>query len=185
MFYLSSIRLSYAINWLYQGKIIAYPTEAVYGLGCDPLNEQAVTQLLLLKHRPMAKGLILIAANLQQVLPFIQVNQTIIDRVKLTWPGPITWVVPAQSWVPYWLTGQHDTLAVRVSAHPLVYSLCNAFGGPLISTSANPTGKPSPLNAIAVKKYFPQLRVHLFKGDTGALKQTSAIIDAVTGKVLR
>ena len=118
MSYLSSLKLNFAADCIFQGGIIAYPTEAVYGLGCDPLDQQAVLRLLALKQRPIAKGLILVASQMQQIEPFIQVDSNTLCKIKKTWPGPVTWVIPAQSWVPEWLTGKHQSIAVRISAHP-------------------------------------------------------------------
>nr|MDQ2696242.1 Sua5/YciO/YrdC/YwlC family protein [Pseudomonadota bacterium] len=125
-------RLRQAARILRQGGVIAYPTEAVYGLGCDPRNRRAVQRLLEIKRRPPAKGLILIAADLAQLEPFIDPLPP--DRRRLldaAWPGPVTWLVPARR-APVWLRGNHPTLAVRVTAHPLAAALCRAFGGAVV-----------------------------------------------------
>jgi L-threonylcarbamoyladenylate synthase len=182
--YISPFRIRIAAEQLRRGAILAYPTEAVYGLGCDPLNEDAVLRLLRLKQRPMSKGLILAAANLQQLAPFLRLNAGIIERCSATGPGPVTWVVPTQDWVPEWLTGEHRSLAVRVSAHPCIQQLCMRFGGPVVSTSANPGGKVPALNAQQVRNYFPR-EVSIFTGDTGGLQNTTPIYDAVSGRSLR
>ncbi len=138
MTYVSQFSIHRATRLLVQGQGIAYPTEAIYGLGCDPLNEYAVSDLLALKQRPVDKGLILIAASIQQLAPFLITSHSgILDKALATWPGPTTWIFPAQNWVPKWLTGHHSSLAVRVSKHPTVIALCKGFGGPIISTSAN------------------------------------------------
>ncbi|NOR70927.1 MAG: tRNA threonylcarbamoyladenosine biosynthesis protein RimN, partial [Methylomarinum sp.] len=115
----SSIKIRLAAQKIQAGEVIAYPTEAVYGLGCDPLNEEAVLNLLALKKRSIDKGLILIASSLTQLEPYLQLNDEIRSKVQATWPGPVTWIIPAQTWVPQWLTGQHSSLAVRVTAHPI------------------------------------------------------------------
>ena len=110
-----------------QGQLIAYPTEAVYGLGCDPDNESAVNNLLDLKKRPVEKGLILVAANYSQVVKYVADNHIPIERradVFSCWPGPITWLLPASASTPAWLTGGNDLIAVRISAHPVVRKLC-------------------------------------------------------------
>ena len=107
--------LRQAARALRHGGIIAYPTEAVYGLGCDPLNAAAVLRLLTLKNRPMDKGLILIASDFQQLIPFVRTpDADIMRRINATWPGPVTWLLPAKAETPAWLCGAHDTLAVRV-----------------------------------------------------------------------
>jgi L-threonylcarbamoyladenylate synthase len=182
--YISPFRIRIAVRQLQRGTVLAYPTEAVYGLGCDPLNKNAVLRLLRLKRRPMTKGLILAAADLQQLAPFLRLDAGIIERCSATWPGPVTWVIPTQEWVPEWLTGEHRSLAVRVSAHPCVRQLCERFGGPLVSTSANPGGKAPALNALQARNYFPR-EVSIFTGDTGGLQNTTPIYDAVSGQSLR
>ena len=100
------------------GGIVAYPTEAVWGLGCDPFDEGAVHRLLAIKQRPVEKGLILIAATLEQLKPLIDVAAVPTDRlanVLSSWPGPYTWVMPATAQAPRWITGQHRGIAVRVA----------------------------------------------------------------------
>ena len=173
------------MQYLRQGEIIAYPTEAVYGLGCDPLNPRAVEELLRLKQRPVEKGLILIASDIRQLEPYLVLSSTIRNRVTSTWPGPVTWVIPTRLWVPKWLSGNHQTLAVRVTAHPLVRMLCEQFDSPLVSTSANLTGKQPANNALKVRKDFSLLGVQLLTGHLGDQTQTSSIFDAVSGQRLR
>src|SRR5690606_23054211 len=116
------------------------PTEAVWGLGCDPANEAAVRRLLAIKRRDPGKGLILVAADRGQLQPWVDfagLPRARLEAVLASWPGPHTWILPAGAAAPRWITGDHDGLAVRVSAHPQVVALCRAFGGPLVSTSAN------------------------------------------------
>lgn len=176
---ISNFKLRQATRHLHHGGLLAYPTEAVYGLGCNPFDESAVLHLLNIKQRPIVKGLILIASNLQQLAPYINTDRAILDRITPTWPGPVTWVVPAQPHVPVWLTGNHQTLAVRVTAHPLAKTLCDAFGGPLVSTSANPTGKPAAQTPDKVLKYFPFVELLIIKGETGQLKSATPIYNAL------
>jgi len=132
-----------AARMLTAGGVIAYPTEAVYGLGCDPLDAQAVTRLLAIKRRPVEKGLILIASRFDQLGPYVQpLTAAIRQRLDESWPGPNTWLLPADPATPRWIRGDHRTIAVRVTAHPLAAALCEAFGGAIVSTSANPAGRP-------------------------------------------
>jgi L-threonylcarbamoyladenylate synthase len=127
-----------AISTIRSGGIIAYPTESVYGLGCDPFNREAVVKILQLKGRLQEKGLIIIASHVQQILPLIQpINPNDLARALKTWPGHQTWVFPKSSLVPSWISGKFDTIAVRVSAHPVVKALCDNLNIPLVSTSAN------------------------------------------------
>ncbi len=182
---LSSFKVHIASHALQQGRIIAYPTESVYGLGCDPYNETAALQLLALKQRPIHKGLILIAADFSQLSPFIAPNEAMLNRILPTWPAPITWVVPAQPWVPTYIKGQHNSIAIRVSAHPLVQQLCNQFGGAIISTSANISQQKPARSALAVRQHFSVKDVFVLSGQTSQLLQPTAIYDAESGQCLR
>lgn len=180
-----AFKINIARRYLQAGEVIAYPTEAVYGLGCDPLNETAVMKLLALKHRPVEKGLILIAANLGQLEPYIELNPVLYERFQQAGDDPVTWVVPVKAWVPFWLTGEHASLAVRVTRHPVARRLCEVFGGPLVSTSANPAGKPSVKDIKKLRKYFTGPEFYIVPGALGGLAKETAIIDAVTGERLR
>lgn len=183
--YHSRFKINNAVRHLKAGAVIAYPTEAVYGLGCDPLNEDAVMNLLEIKQRPMEKGLILIASSLEQLRPYLVLDQAITERITPTWPGPVTWVIPAQPWVPKWLTGTHNSLAVRVTDHPIARDLCAQFGSPLVSTSANPTTRPAIKESRKLLKSFSDDDIFIVHGKVGELGQETAIYDAVSGKRLR
>lgn len=173
---------------LRRGGIVAYPTEAVWGLGCDPRNEAAVFRLLALKQRAVDKGLILIAASLLQLDGLIDwpaLPNPSRDAVLATWPGPHTWVVPATAKVPRWITGAHADVAVRVSAHPVVVALCEAFGSPLVSTSANHAGTPPPRTRDALEPALRDALDGIVEGETGGLPRPTAIRDARSGTALR
>jgi L-threonylcarbamoyladenylate synthase len=168
------------------GGIIAYPTEAVFGLGCNPLDAAAVLRLLLLKQRDIDQGLILVAADRIQLEDFVEFPGGKTGKtIEASWPGPVTWLVPAQAWVPYWLTGNHDTLAVRVSDHPVVQALCREFAGPLVSTSANLHGHRPARNALQVRRAFGDQIDYLVSGQTGKLAKPTEIRDALSGKIVR
>lgn len=180
-----SDNLQQAVTALQQGGVIAYPTEAVWGLGCDPFNEQAVRHLLALKQRPDSKGLIVIAATIAQVEPWLcALSAEQRQRVEAYWPGPYTWIVPATH-APAWLRGDHDSLAIRVSAHPVVQQLCLAWGGPLVSTSANISGEAPAANVAALTTIFGQGLAAIVQGELGGDPKPSEIRDAVSGHILR
>jgi L-threonylcarbamoyladenylate synthase len=183
---MSPFHLRTARRTLLAGGIVAYPTEAVYGLGCDPLNPQAVMRLLAIKQRPWHKGLILIASHRQQLVPYLEkVDSETENRLVDSWPGPVTWLLPARPGVPYWLRGEHDTLAVRVTAHPLAAALCNAFGGPVVSTSANLAGHEPARNALRVRRELNGRVDYILHGPLGELAQPTEIRDAKTGRIVR
>ncbi len=168
-----------------EGGVIAYPTEAVYGLGCDPLCEAAVWRILGLKRRSMRKGLIVIAASLEQLEAYIRFpNVSARRRVLASWPGAVTWVVPVRPRVPAWLTGGRRNLAVRVSAHPVCRRLC-AEVGPLVSTSANPGGCAPARTAQRVRAYFAAALGYIVPGATGGRSLVSEIRVLETGQILR
>ena len=170
-----------------QGQLLVYPTEAVMGIGCDPDNEKAVMSLLALKQRPIDKGLILLAANYSQLLPYV--NDSAIPQDKRfsifsCWPGPVTWLLPKSCAAPNWLTGGHDAIAVRVTGHPGARALCEKLGRPIVSTSANLTGQEPARNIKEAKHYFAD-SVHYVEGNVGQALQPSTIKDALTGATIR
>ena len=167
------------------GGLIAYPTEAVWGLGCDPWNELAVLRLLALKERPMEKGLILVAADIEQFDFLLDgLPEAWLERLAASWPGPNTWLVPHQGLLPEWITGGSDKVALRVSDHPLVRALC-AEVGPLVSTSANPRGRPAARSRLRVEQYFHGQLDGVLNGQLGGRRNPSLIRDLVSGAVIR
>lgn len=183
---ISRLRFSAARQTLLAGGVVACPTEAVWGLSCDPDSEQAVHRLLALKRRPVEKGLILVAASESQ-LGFLLADLPEPQREMLhdSWPGPNTWLVPHRGRVQPWVHGDHDTVAVRVSAHPAVRALCDYWGGPLISTSANPGGSQPPREAFQVRRYFGARLDALLPGRVGGADRPSQIRDLASGALLR
>lgn len=182
---MAQITFSQAVEQLKAGKVVAYPTEAVYGLGCDPFSQQAMQTLLHVKQRPLEKGVILIAANIEQILPLVKLQgETWQTAVEKTWPGPVTWVLPVKDSLPDWITGGRDTVAVRVTAHYGVQQLCKAFGGPLISTSANLTGCEPARSCEEIQQTFAE-EVDCLQGELGQLSQPTRIFDAQSGNQLR
>lgn len=175
------------LEQLRKGAVIAYPTEAVFGLGCDPDSESAVLQLLALKQRAIDKGLILIAADYQQLEPYIsdrEISPEQRERMFSCWPGPVTWILPATPQTPRWLTGRFDSLAVRVSDHPGVQQLCRAFGKPVVSTSANLAGLEPCRSAEEVRSQFGA-DFPVLAGATGGRLNPSEIRDVISGKQIR
>jgi L-threonylcarbamoyladenylate synthase len=180
-----AFRLREAARAIRHGAVVAYPTEAVYGLGCDPLNPAAVQRLLAIKGRPQHKGVILIAADFDQLRPFLApLSDAQLRTVQADWPGPVTWVLPAAADVPDWLSGGRDTLAVRVTDHPLAAALCRAVGMPLVSTSANAAGRAPARSALQARLRCPGVDV-ILAGATGGLARPTEIRDLASGKQLR
>ncbi len=176
------------IDALNAGGVIAYPTEAVYGLGCDPDNEAAVLALLAIKQRPVEKGLILVAANYSQLLPYVDDKAIPLEKryqIFSSWPGHVSWVLPASQTAPKWITGQFDSIAVRVSAHPVVQQLCLTYGKPLVSTSANLSGQPAITDKVELEHSLGAMLAAIVPGALGGATQPSQIRHALTGDIVR
>jgi L-threonylcarbamoyladenylate synthase len=184
-----------AVDHVKKGGVIAYPTESVWGLGCDPMNQQALEKLLALKQRDWRKGLILIsghAAHFDDLLDAEQtrggVRLTADARAKImsTWPGPTTWLIPLPKTTAYspLVYGQHASIAARVTTHPMVVELTRHLQGPIISTSANRAGQPALKGRLQILKCFGD-QVYCLPGDTLGFDRPSDIFDAVTGRQLR
>ncbi len=165
---------------------MAYPTEAVYGLGCLPENAAGVERILKLKQRDPGMGFILVASDFEQLAEYIApLSTSELKKLHMSWPGPVTWVVPATDSVPKWLTGGRDTIAVRVSAAPPVVSLCDACGSALVSTSANVSGRPATRTALATRRRFGLDIDFIVPGQVGSEAAPTEIRDLATGKTLR
>ncbi len=180
--------VSEAVDALLIGDVIAYPTEAVFGLGCDPDNEQAIKRLLVLKQRPENKGLIIIAADISQLLNYVRddlITNEMWQAVKQTWPGPVTWLMPAKTSVSRLLTGEHDTLAVRVTAHSVARQLCEHFGKPIVSTSANISGLSAARSVEEVNQQFANGLSCIVDGVVDRAASPSEIRDLLSNQVIR
>ena len=179
-------QLRTAARYIRAGGVIAYPTEAVFGLGCDPADWDAVQRLLALKKRSWRKGLILIASERRQLEPWVEgFRDCWLPQLDDSWPGPTTWLVPAARDCPAWLTGEHDTLAVRVTAHPLVRQLCDTLDAALVSTSANTSGQRPARSVLDTRLRFGTRIDFVLPGSVGKQKQPTEIRDLKTGQIIR
>lgn len=168
------------------GGLVAYPTEAVWGLGCDPQDADAVARVIALKGRDPGKGLILVAAELAMLAPYLRgLHPRWIARMAATWPGPVTWLIPDNGRALPLVTGGQGTLAVRVTAHPVAAELSRTFGGAIVSTSANPQGLPAATRLREVKAYFGARVDRYTSGRVGLRRRPSEIRDLRTGAVIR
>jgi len=174
-----------AAQILKAGGIVACPTEAVYGLSCDPLQQSAVERLLMIKQRDVAKGLILVASAIDQLPAFVSIPANNRDIIVNSWPGPATWLLPASSDAPAWIRGDHDTIAMRITAHPAMSALCESFGRCLVSTSANLTGLPPAKSALQVQLQLGHKLDLILHAALGASHKPTTIRDAISGKKIR
>lgn len=179
-------RIKLTARLMAAGGITAYPTESVWGLGCDPNSVAAVTRILALKRRKVSKGLILIAANVGMFKPYLSLLTTRQYRTMAeAWPGSVTWLVPDNGAAPAWITGGQPTLALRVTAHPVAAALSQAFGGALVSTSANLHSLPEARTLTKVKVYFGNNIDAYAPGKVGRASKPSEIRDLVSGAIIR
>ena len=184
---MAKLDIQRACQSLKQGDVIAYPTEAVWGLGCDPQNEAAVGKILRLKNRPVHKGLILVSGSIAQFEPLLnKLSREQRDKLIASWPGHITWLVPdSDNLIPEWIKGDHQSVAIRVSGHTIVHELCSAFGGPIVSTSANEAGKEEIKSRFILKDKFADKIAGMVDGDLGKSAKPSEIRDLLSGRVIR
>lgn len=125
------------------------------------------------------------AASVEQLDSYIDRKQFSMSKVLHSWPGPTTWVLPAADGVSHYLRGIHNGIAVRVTDHPLASLICRTCHSPLVSTSANPEGKPPALSANEVRRYFGDEVDLVIEGQLGELESPTPIYDGVSGKRLR
>jgi L-threonylcarbamoyladenylate synthase len=167
--------LRLAVRVLRRGGLVVHATEGVWGIAADPWNSAAIADLLLLKGRAHAKGLIVIGAEAEMFADEISsLDPAAQDRIAQSWPGPVTWIVPTDRY-PAWVTGRHDTVGIRVPGHPQARALSRVFGGPLVSTSANLSGRPPArrvlqatqfVHALAGQRFRSRRRIYLLPGET-------------------
>lgn len=182
---LTTWRKSYLAHLLDRDGVIAYPTEGVWGLGCLPDSQQAVQKVLALKNRSWQEGLLIVAASMDQIAPYLEgLENSFLDELQASWPGPVTYLVPDNGMAPAWIVGRHQTLGIRVSNHPLVKALCQHLG-PLVSTSANITGRPAAMSALEVRRYFGDRIDHIVPGELGSLDGPSRIKVLTSGEIIR
>ncbi len=180
----SPFQIRQAASAIRNQGVICYPTESVFGLGCDPLCYTAVDKILQLKQRPVEKGLILIASRIEQLAPFIQLSEEQQAQL-LGQTSAITWLVNKSATTPPWISGSHSKVAIRLSKHPLVRALCNQLDSAIVSTSANPSTQAAARTLLRVKQYFPDQLDYYLNGELGNTGNATPIIDMQSGNIIR
>ena len=176
-----------ACRVLIEGGVIAYPTEAVWGLGCDPFNEVAVSRILTMKKRPVCKGLILVASSISQLKALLKpLSPDKVSQLNSSWPSATTWLIQDYNDViPPWIKGEFSSVAVRVSQHPTIRKLCNHYGGPIVSTSLNPAGEVPANTSLESRGYFNDSIDFIVEGSVGDALSPSRIICLDSNAVIR
>ncbi|MBU2828293.1 L-threonylcarbamoyladenylate synthase [Acidithiobacillus ferriphilus] len=171
------------IAHLRRGGVIAYPTEGVWGLGCDPRQRRALRRVLVLKRRPQHKGVLLVAGRVAETRRYWSAQGIDPALPAQLWPGT-TLVLPATPKVPFWIRGRHESIAVRISTHPAIVALSHAFGGAIVSTSANPAGQQPARDLRTLYRYFGR-SLWILPARLGRQRRPSRIVDARSGRILR
>ncbi len=182
---LATAQLAAASAVVRAGGIIGYPTEAVFGFGCDPADRDAVLRLCKIKHRPWQAGLILLAATVEQLAGWIQPDPGELIQLRAALNHPVTWVVSRGPMAGDWVTGGRARVAVRISQHALASELCLAVDGPIVSTSANRRGRRPAVTALQTRRWFGPELDYVLNGATGGRSKPSEIRDARSGECLR
>lgn len=182
----TDLRVRHAASTVAAGGVIACAAEAVWGLSCDPWNEQAVERLLSLKQRRPEKGLILAADRIERFADLLQdLPEDQLRRIEQSWPGPVTWLVPHCNRIPEWVSGAFDTVAIRVSAHPALAQVCAELGRPMVTTSANPAGAQPARELFQVRRYFAEALDYYAPGRVGQQRRPTEIRDLGSDAIIR
>lgn len=171
---------------VHQGGVIAYPTEAVFGLGCDPDNNDAIERILHLKQRAIDKGLIVITSKLQYVEKYLQpLSPNEINILNTDTDHPTSWLVPARESTSQCLRGNFSSLAIRLTTHPACIQLCEALQHGLVSTSANPQAKAPATSVARVVEYFGDALDGILDAPLGDADTPSQLIDLHSKRIIR
>lgn len=165
-----------ASNIILTGGIVIYPTETVYGIGCDPLNTKAVKKIYTIKGREK-KPLPLISSDLESVKKLVIMNSIALKFAENFWPGPLMMILPSKIIYNELVSQGSNTLGIRVTSHPIANKLAKLCGGSIISTSANISGQKPALSAQEAAKYFGKEVDLILDDGESKITQSSTIID--------
>ena len=170
------------------GAVFAYPTEAVFGLGCDINNKSSINKIIKLKRRKVSKGLIVISDNIEKVRNLIDDNYFKLFVENNSNAVPTTWLCPASKIVPEEITGGTKKIAIRITSHDISKLICKILDLPIISTSANISGDDPIIKQEDLEIYFRDNMDnidYIIDGLVGNSKKPSRILDLVSKDVIR
>lgn len=176
-----------AANSLKQGKTVVFPTETSYGLGCDATNQKAVDKIFKIKKRPKSKPLLVVVSSVAMAKKYLVWNKTLDKLAKKYWPGPLTVISAARTVLAKGVIGEENTLALRVTSHPIARRLCAKLGRPLVATSANIADRGDVYSSrevaemFAGKKFAPDV---LFNAGKLPKREPSTIVK-ITGEKIK
>lgn len=175
-------RLARAVS---RGAVFGYPTDTIWGLGCHPLIESSAARIQQIKRRPPGKGLILLSSRIEYCAAYIDADAETLRPIRKPQETPTTWLVPASDFCPAWLHGSFPTVAVRITDHPLLQRICDQLEAPVISTSANRSGRPPVRNALQMRAQFGEELDFIVTGFALGTGRASEIKSLATGEVSR
>ena len=175
-------RFAHAVS---QGAVFGYPTDTIWGFGCHPLIASSVARILQIKNRRADKGLILLSSKLEYCAAYVGLDYEQLEPVTTATDRPTTWLIPASENCPVWIRGNHPTVAIRISNHPLLDFLCNRLKAPIVSTSANRSSKATVRNALQMRKQFGDELDFIVNGFTTGSNRPSEIKSLLDGTTLR
>ena len=175
-------QLQHAVAILAGGGVVAYPTDTVYGLGADALNEEAVNRIYRIKQRPFDQPLPLLISDISEMTDLVDgISEAGNALAHHFFPGGLTLVFRKSSSVPAWVSVGGDTVALRIPNHPITLALIRGLGKPLIGTSANLSGSPSSTSAEEVREQLGDSIDFIIDGGICPGGIDSTIVD-VTGE---
>ena len=175
-------RFAHAVS---QGAIFGYPTDTIWGFGCHPLSASSVFRILQIKNRSPAKGLILLSSRLEYCAAYVGLDLEQLAPVQPSTDHPTTWLVPASRNCPLWIRGNYPSVAIRITNHPLLDFLCGRLEAPIVSTSANRSGKATVRNAVQMRKQFGDELDFIVNGFATGSNRPSEIKSLQSGTTLR
>lgn len=150
--------LEKALLVLKKGGVIAHPTDTCYGVTCDVFNRDALLRLYELKEMPAEKPVSMMVASISEIEKYAVVNEKAQDLIKKFLPGALTIILPRKNLPPFFNPG-HETIGIRVPDNDFCMRLCEKFGKPLVTTSANISGQPSPYSVKEIEGQFADLKL--------------------------
>jgi tRNA threonylcarbamoyl adenosine modification protein (Sua5/YciO/YrdC/YwlC family) len=174
-------KIKRAVEIVEKGGVIGYPTDTVYGLGCDLMSKQAIERLYQIKAMPREKSLAFICPDLADIARYAIVENAAYRVLRRCLPGPYCFILTATREVPKMLLTKQKTVGIRVPDHAVAQALVRELGRPLISTTADPPGEGPLIDPWEIDERFPGLEL-VIDADTGGSVPTT-VVDLSQGEI--
>jgi len=165
-----------AINILKEGGVIIYPTDTVYGIGCDIFNKEALDRVKQIKSNPDIKLLSFICPNLKDIAKYARVSDYAYKTMKRLLPGPYTFILPAAKNVPKKLWSKRKTVGIRIPNHPVALKIVQGLGNPIVSTSTTTRKGDLLIDPLEIRSVF-DFQVDLMLASDKISGNPSSVID--------